>query len=67
MTQYVYTEGPYREFNGYVFANGKPTTVSDRATLSAIAKRPDFKVYEAPKPPPPVVEKRPILSLRRKA
>ena len=61
--KYVYTEGPYKEFRGYAFANGKPVTVTDRGTLEAISKRPDFKVYEPPAPPP---VKRPILSLRKK-
>ena len=64
MTQYVY-EGPYTEFRGYVFANGKPTTVTDRAALEAIAKRPDFKVYEPPAPPAPAVFRRPTLRLKK--
>ena len=64
--QYVYTEGPYTEFRGYAFVNGKPTTVTDNATLEAIAKRADFKLHEAPKPVPAPAQ-RPILTLRRKA
>lgn len=63
--KYIYTGGPYTEFRGYVFINGKPTTISDRGTLEAIAKRPDFKPY-----PQPVVEGVPTrkkLTLPKKA
>ena len=64
MTQYVY-EGAYTEFRGYAFVNGKPTTVSDRATQDALAKRHDFKVYEPPAPPAPAVFRRPTLRLKK--
>ena len=46
--KYVYTGGQYTEFRGYVFAFGKPTTIRDRGTLEAIAKRQDFKQYVEP-------------------
>lgn len=41
--QFVYTKGPYREFMGYVFANGMPALIRDRATLEALSKHPDFR------------------------
>ena len=41
--KFIYTAGPYAEFRGYVFANGKPARIRDGATLEAILKRPDFK------------------------
>lgn len=43
--RYVYL-GPYREFRGRVFAHGKPVDIDDKATLDAIKREPDFKVYE---------------------
>ena len=51
--RYVYTGGAYRQFRGYVFANGLPTTVSDRATLEAIAKDPTFRAAEDAPPQDP--------------
>ena len=44
--KYVFTEGPYREFRGYVFANGKPVTITDRGTLEAIQKDNSFRRFE---------------------
>lgn len=41
--QFVYTKGPYHEFRGYVFANGKPACIRDRATLEALSTHPDFR------------------------
>ena len=77
--QFVYTAGPYREFRGYVFANGHPVTVQDRGTLEALKGRKDFKrvVVEVKGPPPVPVpppappqqqaqQKRSILGLRRR-
>ena len=47
--RFVYEGGKYREFRGYVFANGKPVTVTDRGTLEAIAKDRTFRqVDDAP-------------------
>ena len=64
--KFVYTGGKYREFRGYVFANGNPTTVTDRGTLEAIAKDPTFrKVDEEPVPPPARPVLRRTLSARR--
>ena len=40
--KYRYT-GPYAEFRGYVFANRKAVTITDRGTLEAIKRRPDFE------------------------
>lgn len=33
----------WREFRGYVFSFGKPTTVLDRATIEALTGHPDFQ------------------------
>lgn len=68
--KFVYS-GPYREFRGYVFANGKPVTVLDKATQLALAKEPDFKevtdgTQETEAAPKVLEQARPILRLRRK-
>ena len=69
--KYVYTGGPYIEFRGYVFAHGKPTTILDKGTLLALAKRLDFKeVKDEPQaqiqaPATPVL-KRPTLTLSKR-
>ena len=47
--KFVYTGGTYREFRGYVFANGNPVTVRDGATAAALAKMGDFRQVFAPK------------------
>ena len=44
--KYIYTLGPWKEFYGYVFYDGKPTDVKDRATLEKIQKNADFQLYE---------------------
>lgn len=62
--QYVYTKGPYIEFRGYPFVNGKPTIVQDKATQDALDKRADFKRHE---PTPPAVFRRPIIRARKAA
>jgi hypothetical protein len=41
--QFIYTGGKYREFRGYVFANGNPVTILDRGALEAIRKDATFK------------------------
>jgi len=56
--QYVYT-GKYREFRGYVFANGNPVTILDRGTLEAIVKDDSFKLVPQPVQPEP--EPQPIV------
>jgi hypothetical protein len=43
--KYVYN-GKYTQFMGRQFAYGKPVDITDRATLEALAKRPDFSRYE---------------------
>lgn len=43
--KYVYTGGDYAEFRGHVFAHGRPTTITDRATEEALLKRSDFTRY----------------------
>ena len=40
---------PYRHFRGWLFAYGKPTDVTDRATIAALERHPDFmRVDEKP-------------------
>lgn len=41
--KFIYTEGKYHEFRGYVFMYGKPTSVTDQATIQALLARDDFK------------------------
>lgn len=43
--KYVYN-GTYRSFMGRMFAFGKPVEITDKATLIAIEKEPDFKKVE---------------------
>lgn len=50
MKQFVF-QGKYTTYRGYVFAHGKPTTITDRGTLTDIARNPMFReVTEAPEP-----------------
>ena len=35
----------WRQFRGYVFEFGKPTTVTDRATIEILQKHRDFEVF----------------------
>lgn len=52
--KYVYS-GSYTQFMGRMFAFGKPVEVTDKATIMALDKNPEFrkvedeKVEEAPK------------------
>lgn len=41
--KFVYTEGKYREFRGYVFANGHPANVTDNATIEMLLTNPAFR------------------------
>ena len=56
MRQFVYS-GDYTHYRGYVFAYGKPTTVTDRGTINALLTNPAFKEFrheeakEAPETP----------------
>ena len=44
--KYRYTQGPWKEFRGHVFAYGKPTEIRDRGTLAALEKEKDFEKVE---------------------
>lgn len=44
--KFVYLEGTYKEYRGYVFANGKPATIVDKATEEALLKNPAFRKVE---------------------
>ena len=35
--KFAYTGGPYKEYRGYVFANGNPAEVTDKATIEALS------------------------------
>ena len=53
---YRFTSGPYREFRGYVFCNGKPAIIHDDATIEALKRMPEFErvsSVEEPKTPEP--------------
>lgn len=41
--KFIYTEGPYKEYLGRMFAFGKPVEICDKATIQALEKRPDFR------------------------
>lgn len=43
--KYAYN-GKYTQFMGRVFAFGKPVDITDRATLIALDKNPDFRKVE---------------------
>lgn len=43
--KYVFN-GLYRQYRGYVFAQGHPVDVTDSATLELIKREPDFQPYE---------------------
>lgn len=45
MIEFVYTGGKYREFRGYVFANGKPVVIKDAATVAALERDSTFKRF----------------------
>lgn len=69
--RFVYTAGDYTQFMGRMFAFGKPTEVTDKATIAALLKRKDFrKVDDEPQkaeaPAAPAVLKRPVLSLGKR-
>jgi hypothetical protein len=59
--RYVYTGGPYAEYRGYVFANGQPVEIKDRATLEAIGRLHDFRRYD--EEPAPVEAPQPALQV----
>lgn len=40
--RFVCTNSNYRTFRGYVFAHGKPTTVTDRASIEALKRHHEF-------------------------
>lgn len=65
MKQYIYTAGPYTEFRGYPFVNGKPTEIRDQGTIDALERRVDFKRFQDPEPVPAVF-RRPILRARNR-
>ncbi len=35
--------GDYREFRGHIFAYGKPTTVTDKGSITELMAHPDFE------------------------
>ncbi len=72
--KFVYTASPYREFRGYVFANGKPVTITDRGALEAIRRDPTFEEYHeettesktSEAEAPEAVLNRPILTVKKR-
>lgn len=64
--RYVF-DGAYREFRGYVFANRKPVTITDAATLEAVKHDYSFRKVEDEKvqetqAAAPVLEREPAMS-----
>ena len=67
--KYVF-DGDYVQFRGYIFANRKPVNVTDRGTLEALKRNPQFRKVEDGKeenqaPTAPVL-KRQVLHARRR-
>ncbi len=56
--KFVCTEGQYKEFRGYVFALGKPTTITDKATEEALERRNDFRRIDDDKVPDEATQER---------
>lgn len=44
--KFAYEGGKYKEFRGYVFANGNPVDVTDKATIDALVNNPLYRRYE---------------------
>ena len=44
--KYIYTLGKWKEYYGYVFFDGRPTEVTDKATLERIQKEAGFEQYQ---------------------
>jgi hypothetical protein len=44
--RFVYTGGPYKEYRGYVFANGKAVTIKDSTTETLLQLNKDFRRIE---------------------
>jgi hypothetical protein len=65
--RFIYTAGPYTQFMGRTFAFKRATEVTDRATIEALEKHPDFKRVDpepvALAPPPPAAKPRATLTL----
>lgn len=63
--------GEYAEYRGYVFAHRKPVNVTDRGTIEALSRNPNFRkvedgTQENKAPAAPVLKPRPTLHARRK-
>jgi len=44
--KFIYTAGPFKQYLGRMFAFGNPQEVTDRATIAALEKHPDFRKVE---------------------
>ena len=44
--QFIFTAGRYREFRGYIFANGHAVTINDDCTEQLLLKMSDFRKVE---------------------
>jgi len=68
--RFSYTGGPYIEYRGYCFANGKPCEVRDQATIGLLLARTDFRKEEDERQrqeaPKEVLTLRPTLHARRR-
>lgn len=56
-----YSTEKYREFRGYVFANGHPVTINDRAAIEAMLKEPTLKEFNDEAPKETETAKTPVL------
>lgn len=41
--KFVYTKGDFAQFRGRTFLWGKPTDITEKATIQALLKNPDYK------------------------
>jgi hypothetical protein len=49
--KFIYLASNYHHFRGQLFAFKKPTEVTDKATIAALERNPDFMRVDEPKQP----------------
>ena len=66
--KFIFLGGQFTTYMGRMFAFKKATEVTDRATIAALLKNPEFmRVDDDPVAPPPApVVKRPTLTVGRR-
>lgn len=76
--RFIYTAGQFATFRGRMFAFKKATEITDKATIDALLKHPDFMRVDDEKevvdvsqkekqaPASPQILKRPVLSIGKR-